>query len=69
MTCKQMGGTCDHPITASSSEEMMSEGMKHIEASHPEMAADIKAMPKDDPKMKAWYEKFMKDYSSMPDTI
>ena len=64
MTCGQMGGMCDAKITGSTPEEMMGNGMKHLEQAHPQMAADIKAMPKDDPKMKEWSEKFMKDWAA-----
>jgi predicted small metal-binding protein len=67
MTCAQMGGPCDHAMTAATAEEMMNMGMAHIEQAHPEMAADIKAMPQDDPKMKAWYEKFMADWETTPE--
>ena len=69
MTCAQLGGMCDMELTANTSDEMMGVGMKHLEAAHPEMAADIKAMPKDDPKMVAWGEKFMKDWAATPDSM
>lgn len=68
MTCAQLGGMCEEAITGSTSLEMMDNGMKHLESAHPEMAADIKAMPKDDPKMVAWSEKFMKDWEEAPET-
>ena len=68
MTCAQMEGPCEEKITGNTSEEMMGNGMSHMESAHPEMAADIKAMPKDDPKMVAWYEKFMKDWAAVPET-
>ncbi len=68
MTCAQMGGPCNEAVTAETSDEMMTKGMTHVEAAHPEMAADIKATPMDDPKMVAWSEKFMKDWAETPDT-
>ena len=68
MTCAQMGGTCDTAMTAATSDEMMSMGMAHLESAHPEMAADIKAMPKDDPKMVAWGQKFAADWAAAPET-
>ncbi len=67
MTCKGMGGLCDAEIKGSTPEEMMNNGMKHIEEAHPKMADDIKAMPKDDPKMKEWSEKFMADWENTPE--
>ena len=67
MTCAGMGGPCEEKVMGNTSEEMMGNGMKHMEAAHPEMAADIKAMPQDDPKMVAWSEKFMKDWEATPE--
>jgi predicted small metal-binding protein len=66
MTCAQMGGPCEEKISAETSDEMMGKAMAHLEAAHPEMAADIKAMPKDDPKMVEWGKKFMADWESTP---
>jgi hypothetical protein len=54
-------------MTADTQEEMMGKGMAHLEEAHPEMAAGIKAMPKDDPAMLAWGEKFAKDWEETPD--
>ncbi len=67
MTCKQMGGMCDEAMTAGTQEEMMNAGMAHLEVAHPEMAAGIKAMPKDDPKMVEWGTKFATDWASTPE--
>ena len=67
MTCREMGGMCDTAIKGSSLEEMMGNGMAHIEQSHPDMASNIKAMPETDPKMVAWYKKFVEDYTNTPD--
>lgn len=63
-----MGGMCDEAVTAGSAEEMISKGMMHLEVAHPEMAASIKSLPKDDPMLVAWSEKFMKDYAAAPET-
>lgn len=68
MTCREMGGMCDEAMSANTSDEMMEAGMKHLAEKHPEMAASIEAMPKDDPQMVAWYEKFMKDWAATPET-
>ncbi len=68
MTCAQMGGMCETAVTGNTAEEMMSNGMAHLEEAHPEMAANVKAMPKDDPKMVEWNEKFMKDWEAAPET-
>ena len=67
MTCKQLGGPCEEKIQGATPDEMMKNGMTHLEQAHPDMAADIKAMPKDDPKMVEWSTKFMADFESTPD--
>lgn len=67
MTCRDMGGMCDEAVTAGSAEEMIGKGMAHLEVAHPEMAATIKSLPKDDPMLVEWSEKFMKDYAAAPE--
>lgn len=67
LTCKQMGGMCDTPVQAATKEEMMMSGMKHVEEVHPEMAANIKAMPKEDPKMVEWQQMFDKTWDEAPE--
>ena len=67
MTCSKMGGPCETKIMGATSDEMMMNGMKHMEAEHAAMAADIKAMPKDDPKMVEWGKKFAADWAATPE--
>ena len=62
-----MGGMCDEALKAESYDEMMMVGMKHLEAKHPDMAKDIKAMPKDDPAMLEWEVEFKKTWADTPD--
>ncbi len=54
LTCAQMGGPCEEKISGNTPEEMMANGMTHLESAHPEMAADVKAAPKDSPTMVEW---------------
>ena len=68
LTCREMGGMCDEAMSASTSDEMIGNGMKHIEAAHPDMAASIKSMPKDDPKMVEWFKTFMEKWNAAPET-
>ena len=68
LTCSQLGGPCEEKITGNTQDEMMANGMAHLEAAHPEMAADVKAAPKDDPKMMEWMKKFQEDWASAPET-
>jgi predicted small metal-binding protein len=69
MTCTQLGGPCDDEIIGNTPDELMSNGMKHLEAAHPQMAADVKAAPKDDPKMVEWSKKFHEDWAKTPDSV
>ena len=73
MTCKQLGGPCDTPITAGSKDEMMTKGGDHLK----EMAGkgdkahqDALAMMMkgaDSPENVAWMEKFDADYAAQPE--
>jgi hypothetical protein len=66
LTCREMGGMCDEPISAETYDQMIANGMIHIEAAHPEMAASIKSMSKDDPLMVKWEEDFKKTWEAAP---
>ncbi len=67
MTCAQMGGMCEAEVMGATPDEMMANGMNHLEESHPEMAASIHSMAEDDPMMVAWNEKFTKDFEAAPE--
>jgi len=67
MTCAQMGGMCETALSAETREEMMEKGMAHLEVAHPEMAETVRNMPKEDPMMVAWVEKFNADWDSTPE--
>lgn len=67
LTCAQMGGPCDTPISGNSKDELMTNGMRHLEEAHPEMAATVKAMPSDDPVMVEWVKKFDEEYEAAPE--
>lgn len=69
MTCAQMGGMCDTALHAESKEGMMGVGMAHLEVAHPEMAESVKTMPKEDPMMVAWVEKFNADWEATPEDV
>ena len=69
MSCKMMGGPCDAKMSADSPDEMMRVGMEHLESVHPDMAADVKSMPKDDPKMVEWGKQFQKTWEETPDSM
>mgnify|MGYP001559665184 FL=1 len=62
-----MGGMCETAMSAETRDEMMEKGMAHLEVAHPEMAETVKNMPKEDPMMVAWVEKFNADWENAPE--
>lgn len=65
MTCIQLGGTCEARITGDTPEEIIKNGMKHLENNHSEIADRIKDMAANDPEMVEWNKKFMKDWHAL----
>ncbi len=65
MTCAQMGGPCEEMISGNTAEEMVANGMKHMESAHPEMAAKVKAMSKEETDK--WMEEFKGKWEAAPD--
>lgn len=50
MTCKELGGTCDQKLSAASWDEMAKTMTKHVMDKHPDVAKQMEAMHKRDPK-------------------
>jgi len=48
LTCAQMGGPCQAMIGGNDWNEMMDNGMKHLEQAHPEMVDKMKNMSPED---------------------
>jgi hypothetical protein len=67
MTCPAAGGpaTCTGVIKGNTVEEMMADGMKHVQAAHPEMAADIAKMSPED--MAKWTTEFHGKFDALPE--
>jgi predicted small metal-binding protein len=63
MTCREMGGLCDHEISAQTAKEMMDEGMKHLKKEHPEMAQKMSSMSKEENDQ--WKADFMKRWDGI----
>ena len=62
-----MGGpaTCNTMITGNTAEEMVKNGMDHINQAHPEMATDIKKMaPEETTK---WMSDFQVKFDAAPE--
>ena len=67
MTCADLGGPCEEKISGNTPDEMMANGMAHLEEAHPEMAADVKGTPPDDPTMAEWNRKFKERWANTPE--
>lgn len=67
LTCAQMGGPCDEKVSGSTQDELMANGMKHLEAAHPEMAESVKKASPDDPMMIEWRKNFDAAWSAAPE--
>jgi len=65
MTCKDMGGPCDAKISGKDPEDMIQNGMKHVEKDHPEMAADIEKMSDEDSEK--WRADFQAKWDEAPE--
>ena len=66
MTCKQMGGTCDTEIKASSSAEMAKKMTAHVMEKHPEVAEKMKNMTKSEHEK--WEDDFHKNWDKAPES-
>ena len=67
MTCAAAGGpaTCTAVFGGNTAEEMATNGMKHVNEAHPEMAADIAKMsPEDTAK---WMTEFQSKFDALPE--
>ena len=67
ITCREMGGMCDDPMTASTPDEMIGHGMAHLEAAHPDMAKTVRETPSDDPMMVEWKKNFDATWAATPE--
>ncbi len=67
MTCREMGGPCETVIMGNTPKEMMDNGMKHAAEMHPDMAEQMKKMPKAD--MDKWTSDFYKKWNAAPDMM
>jgi predicted small metal-binding protein len=58
MTCADLSGPCDAKMTAATPDELVKMAMAHVESAHPDLAAKVKAMPKEET------EKWMADFTA-----
>ena len=64
MTCKQLGGPCDHALSAESWEEMVQKMVKHVMETHPDTAKEMEKMHNEDPKK--WGREMKPKWDSAP---
>jgi hypothetical protein len=74
MTCKQMGGTCDTPISGKTPEGMMANGAKHLavmaadgDMGHKKILDMMEEMKTNPASGKDWYEKFVETFNAQPE--
>jgi hypothetical protein len=62
-----MGGpaTCTTVFKGNTAEEVVADAMKHVTAAHPEMAADIQKMSKEDTAK--WFAEFHTKFDALPE--
>jgi predicted small metal-binding protein len=65
MTCKELGGICDHEMTASSWDDMVKLMVKHVMENHPELANEMEAMHNRDPH--AWGNEMKPKWDAAPE--
>ncbi len=66
MTCRDLGGPCDHKLSAGSWNEMVEVMTRHLEEHHPETAVEIERMNEENPgewerEMELKWEKIHED--------
>lgn len=71
MTCRQLGGPCDHPHSGASADEVIKLQDQHLKASVDPGHADAKqAMAgrwKNPVKGMGWYRRAKKDFAALPE--
>ena len=65
MTCRQLGGTCDQKITASSWDEIVKKMSRHVMEKHPDVAKKMEQMHNQDPK--EWGKEMKPKWDATPD--
>ena len=65
MTCKDLGGTYDHRLTAGSWDEMVKTMTKHVMEKHPDVAKRMEEMHNQDPKK--WGSETKPKWDATPD--
>jgi predicted small metal-binding protein len=66
MTCRELGGRCDHRLCASSWDEMVTVMTKHVLERHPGLAKEMEEMRNKDPKQ--WGKEMKPKWDATPES-
>ena len=66
ITCRELGGNCDQKLTAETWDEMVQVMTKHVMDEHPDVAKEMEAMHKVDPKK--WGHEMKPKWDAAPET-
>jgi hypothetical protein len=74
MTCRQLGGPCDHPHQGGNANEVIKAQDKHLremvdqgDAAHEPALSDMKGRWKNPVAGMGWYRKAKRDYAALPE--
>jgi hypothetical protein len=74
MTCKQLGGACDHKFSANTFEEMAAQSKKHgmemfqkADANHLKAMQEMQANMQSPAAMKQWMDEKRKQFDALPE--
>ena len=71
MTCKQMGGPCDMPISGETAQEMSDNCAKHLQEqtdeNHKQALAMMEDMQKNPAAGQQWSDEFAKKFAELPE--
>ena len=66
MTCKELGGPCNQPLSANTWEEMVKKMTAHVMKEHPNTAREMEDMHKEDPRR--WGQEMKPKWEAKPQT-
>lgn len=65
MTCRELGGPCDEPLSAGSWKEMVDIMTEHVIDNHPDMAKEMEMTHDGDPEK--WSREMKPKWDAAPD--
>ena len=76
MTCKQLGGACDLPFTASTFDEIAEMSKKHgmemfqkADQAHLKAMEEMKSLMKSPEAMQAWFQNKRETFNALPENL